>query len=103
MISSPTCCTTARNIAAGEEVKVARITAFVRRRAGHRHRHHPRANGQCGLPRGIGFRGGRGSANLPVIIFSMFWKRFTTAGAVAGLAVGLVSSIIADRALGQRS
>ncbi|HWB59003.1 MAG TPA: sodium/solute symporter [Chthoniobacteraceae bacterium] len=33
------------------------------------------------------------SANLPVIALSIFWKRFNTAGAVAGLAVGLVSSI----------
>ncbi len=33
------------------------------------------------------------SANLPVIVFSLFWKRFTTRGAVAGLAAGLVSSI----------
>jgi cation/acetate symporter len=34
------------------------------------------------------------SANLPVILFSIFWKRFTTAGAVGGLACGLVSSIV---------
>jgi cation/acetate symporter len=33
------------------------------------------------------------SANLPVIVFSVFWKRFNTAGAVAGLGIGLVSSI----------
>ncbi len=33
------------------------------------------------------------SANLPVIVLSIFWKRFNTAGAVAGLSVGLVSSI----------
>lgn len=33
------------------------------------------------------------SANLPVIVFSIFWKRFTTTGAVAGLLVGLLSSI----------
>jgi cation/acetate symporter len=33
------------------------------------------------------------SANLPVIILSVFWRRFSTTGAVAGLAVGLVSSI----------
>jgi len=33
------------------------------------------------------------SANLPVIVFSLFWKRFTTRGAVCGLATGLVSSI----------
>jgi cation/acetate symporter len=33
------------------------------------------------------------SANLPVILFSIFWKRFNTAGAVSGLAVGLISSL----------
>ncbi len=33
------------------------------------------------------------SANLPVVLFSIFWKRFTTTGAVLGLAVGLVSSL----------
>jgi cation/acetate symporter len=33
------------------------------------------------------------SANLPVIVLSLFWRRFTTAGACWGLAVGLVSSI----------
>jgi cation/acetate symporter len=34
------------------------------------------------------------SANLPVIIFSLFWKRFNTKGAVAGLGTGLAASII---------
>ncbi|HVO63085.1 MAG TPA: cation acetate symporter [Terriglobales bacterium] len=33
------------------------------------------------------------SANLPVIVLSIFWKRFNTAGAVVGLASGLISSI----------
>src|SRR5208337_4511905 len=33
------------------------------------------------------------SANLPVILFSIFWRRFNTAGAVAGLATGLLASI----------
>jgi cation/acetate symporter len=33
------------------------------------------------------------SANLPVILFSIFWKRFTTQGAVSGLIVGLLSSL----------
>ncbi len=33
------------------------------------------------------------SANLPVILMSIFWKRFTTQGAVAGLATGLLSSL----------
>jgi cation/acetate symporter len=34
------------------------------------------------------------SANLPVIVFSLFWKRFTTTGAVAGIATGLISSLV---------
>ncbi|MDB6076396.1 MAG: sodium solute transporter superfamily, partial [Akkermansiaceae bacterium] len=34
------------------------------------------------------------SANLPVIILSIFWKRFTTIGAVTGLCAGLISSIL---------
>jgi len=33
------------------------------------------------------------SANLPVIVLSIFWKRFTTEGAVWGLATGLLSSL----------
>lgn len=33
------------------------------------------------------------SANLPVILLSIFWKRFTTEGAVWGLASGLLSAI----------
>ena len=34
------------------------------------------------------------SANLPVMLFSIFWKRFNTNGAVVGLLVGLASSIL---------
>jgi len=34
------------------------------------------------------------SANLPTILFSLYWKRFTTAGAVAGIIVGLFSCLI---------
>src|SRR5271166_3604141 len=33
------------------------------------------------------------SANLPVIVLSIFWRRFNTAGAVAGLGVGLLASL----------
>jgi cation/acetate symporter len=33
------------------------------------------------------------SANLPVIVLSIFWKRFNTTGAVCGLGAGLVGSI----------
>ncbi|OCA83069.1 cation acetate symporter [Bacillus sp. FJAT-27225] len=34
------------------------------------------------------------SANLPVILFTIFWKRFNTAGAVTGMIVGLASALI---------
>ncbi|WP_028987760.1 solute symporter family protein [Thermicanus aegyptius] len=33
------------------------------------------------------------SANLPVILFSVYWKRFNTAGAVTGMLVGLIASV----------
>jgi cation/acetate symporter len=34
------------------------------------------------------------SANLPAILFSLFWRRFNTAGAVAGIYGGLLSAVI---------
>ncbi len=34
------------------------------------------------------------SANLPVIVLSLFWRRFNTGGAVCGLALGLAGSIV---------
>jgi cation/acetate symporter len=34
------------------------------------------------------------SANLPVILLSIFWRRFTTQGAVCGLLTGLISSLV---------
>ncbi len=34
------------------------------------------------------------SANVPVIVLSIFWKRFNTAGAVCGLGFGLVASLV---------
>lgn len=33
------------------------------------------------------------SANVPVVVFSVFWKKFSTGGAVAGIVVGLVSAL----------
>lgn len=77
----------------GEEVKVARITAFVVGAAaiaiaillG------PAVN--VAFLVGLAFAVAA-SANLPVIVFSIFWKRFTTTGAVSGLLVGLISSIV---------
>ncbi|MDP4098222.1 cation acetate symporter [Paenibacillus sp. P96] len=34
------------------------------------------------------------SANLPVLVFTVFWRRFNTAGAVTGMLVGLLSALI---------
>ncbi|MEH7060899.1 sodium/solute symporter [Bacillus wiedmannii] len=34
------------------------------------------------------------SANLPVILFTIYWKRFNTTGAISGMVVGLVSAIV---------
>src|SRR5436190_9780256 len=76
----------------GEEVRVARITAFV--------------VGAVAI--GVAILLGKdanvaflvalafavaASANLPVIVLSLFWKRFNTTGAVLGLATGLVASL----------
>ncbi|MDY0323865.1 MAG: cation acetate symporter [Candidatus Carbobacillus sp.] len=33
------------------------------------------------------------SANLPVILFSLYWKRFNTAGAVSGMIVGAITAV----------
>lgn len=33
------------------------------------------------------------SANLPVILFTIYWKRFNTTGAISGMLVGLLSAI----------
>ena len=34
------------------------------------------------------------SANVPTILFSLYWKKFNTTGAVASLSVGLVSALL---------
>ncbi|MGD6816436.1 solute symporter family protein [Metabacillus sp. 113a] len=34
------------------------------------------------------------SANLPIILLTIFWKRFNTAGAVSGMLTGLLSSLL---------
>ena len=34
------------------------------------------------------------SANLPAILYSLFWKRFTTSGAVAAIYGGLISAVV---------
>jgi cation/acetate symporter len=75
----------------GEEVRVARVTAFV--------------VGIVSIALAIVLKNANvaflvglafavaASANLPVILLSLFWRRFNTAGAVAGLGTGLVASI----------
>jgi cation/acetate symporter len=79
--------------APGEEVRVARITAFV-------------VGGIAiliaivlGPVANVAFLVAlafavAASANLPVIVLSLFWRRFNTKGAVAGLGTGLVASIL---------
>lgn len=34
------------------------------------------------------------SANLPVLVFTVFWKRFNTTGAVTGMLLGLISALV---------
>lgn len=34
------------------------------------------------------------SANFPVLILSLFWRRFNTGGVIGGMAVGLISSVV---------
>ncbi|MCP5540404.1 MAG: cation/acetate symporter ActP [Akkermansiaceae bacterium] len=76
----------------GEEIRVARVTAFavgivsillaiVLRKA------------NVAFLVGLAFAVAA-SANLPAILLTLFWKRFNTNGAVWALAVGLVSSIV---------
>ncbi|GAV21811.1 solute symporter family protein [Carboxydothermus pertinax] len=74
-----------------EQVKVARITAF--------------SVGILAILIGIIAKGMNvahlvalafavaSSANLPVIVFSMFWKRFNTGGVVLGILTGLIASV----------
>jgi cation/acetate symporter len=77
----------------GEEVRVARITAFVVGAVAI----------TIAIILGPSFNVAflvaltfavAASANLPVICFSIFWKRFNTSGAVWGLAIGLLSSLV---------
>jgi cation/acetate symporter len=76
----------------GEEVRVARITAFVVG-AISIFLAIKLQNVNVAFLVGLAFAVAA-SANLPVIVLSIFWRKFSTAGAVLGLAVGLLSSII---------
>lgn len=77
----------------GMEVKVARITAFCVGAVSIGIAIYLGPSVNAAFLVGLAFAVAA-SANLPVIIFSVFWKRFNTTGAVAGLSVGLLSSII---------
>jgi cation/acetate symporter len=77
---------------AGEEVRVARITAFVVGAVAILLAIRLQTVNVAFLV-GLAFAVAA-SANLPVIVLSIFWRRFNTAGAVAGLLVGLAGSII---------
>lgn len=78
---------------AGEEVRVARITAFVVGAISIGLAIHLGSSVNAAMLVGLAFSVAA-SANLPVILFSVFWKRFNTRGAVCGLGVGLASSIV---------
>jgi cation/acetate symporter len=77
----------------GMEVKVARITAFCVGAISIGIAIYLGPSVNAAFLVGLAFAVAA-SANLPVIIFSVFWKRFNTSGAVAGLSVGLGSSIL---------
>jgi cation/acetate symporter len=77
----------------GEEVRVARITAFFVGAVSIGLAIKLGSSVNAAMLVGLAFAVAA-SANLPVILFSVFWKRFNTTGAVAGLGVGLVSSIV---------
>src|SRR3954469_2819597 len=79
--------------APGEEVKVARITAFVVGAVaiGIAIVLGPKANVAFLVALAFAVAS---SANLPVIVFSIFWKRFNTVGACLGLGFGLAGSIL---------
>ncbi len=75
-----------------EEVRVARVTAFVVGLVA------IAAAILLGPGANVAFLVGlafavAASANLPAVVLSLFWRRFNTAGAVSGLATGLVVSI----------
>jgi len=76
----------------GEEVRVARITAFVVGAVAILLAIKLQTVNVAFLV-GLAFAVAA-SANLPVIVLSIFWRRFNTAGAVTGLLVGLASSIL---------
>ena len=81
-----------RERAPGEEVRVARIAAFVVGAVSIAIAILLGPTFNVAFLVGLAFAVAA-SANLPVIVFSIFWKRFNTAGAVCGLGTGLLSSL----------
>jgi cation/acetate symporter len=77
----------------GAEVRVARITAFIVGAASIAIAIALGPTVNVAFLVGLAFAVAA-SANLPVMLFSLYWKRFNTAGAVAGLLIGLTSSIL---------
>src|SRR5438046_7747746 len=76
----------------GEEVRVARVTAFFVGAISIGIAIVLGPNANVAFLVALAFAVAA-SANLPVIVLSLFWRRFNTAGAVCGLATGLVSSL----------
>jgi cation/acetate symporter len=77
----------------GEEVRVARITAFVVGAVAIAVAILLGPNANVAFLVALAFAVAA-SANFPVIVLSIFWKRFNTAGAVTGIGAGLVSSLV---------
>lgn len=77
----------------GEEVRVARVTAFVVGAIAILIAIVLGPNANVAFLVALAFAVAA-SANLPVIVLSLFWRRFNTKGAVAGLASGLISSLV---------
>lgn len=77
----------------GEEVKVARVTAFVVGAAAITIAIVLGPTFNVAFLVALAFAVAA-SANVPVIILSIFWRRFNTAGAVWGLATGLAASLV---------
>lgn len=77
----------------GEEVRVARVTAFVVGAIAMAIAILLGPTANVAFLVALAFAVAA-SANLPVIVLSIYWKRFNTTGAVCGLATGLVSSIL---------
>lgn len=78
---------------AGEEVRVARVTAFVVGAIAIAVAILLGPNANVAFLVALAFAVAA-SANLPVIVLSLFWRRFNTRGAVIGLGTGLAASIL---------